>query len=295
MESDSMFRHLRMILPQNVRSLLRDVRAELLSIGLPVKKQFSQPLPEIEASRDISVVVAIRDSPSVLRVCLTSLGKYAPHSEVILVDDNSELGETRDIIAEFSERKHWKAIRNNGSMGHSRSCEAGARLATRPYLCLLNSDTIVTPWSWRGSQEAFEADSRIVITGPSTSYTPTVQAVPRAEYCRHYWSESQVCAFAQTYVSSRPARCWTDLSEVGGFAFFVRRRFWEELGGFDSNLPDYGNEFEFCRRASKQGWRIIWVANSYIHHLGHQSYKLERPRLLRRGLWAQTYIEKKHS
>jgi len=291
-----MFRHLRMILPENARSFLRDIRTALLSVGLPVKRDFPQPLCEIEASHDMSVVVPICDAPAVVWGCLASLDKYAPRAEVILVDDHSELDQTRNLIAEFSERNHWKTIRLDSRVGHSRSCEAGARLATRPYLCLLNSDTIVTPWSWRGSQEAFEADPRIGVTGPSTSYTATVQTVSRAEYCRHYWNDSQVFAFAQSYIDGQPAQCWTDLPEVGGFAFFVRRRAWDELRGFDSNLPDYGNEFEFCRRASKQGWRVVWTANSYIHHLGHQSYSsvLGRRGIVAKGLLSDAYIKRKH-
>jgi GT2 family glycosyltransferase len=93
-----------------------------------------------------------------------------------------------------------------------------------------------------------------------------------AELCRNDWTDSQVFGFAERYVSSQPARSWVDLPEIGGFAFFIRRTLWDEMNSFALHLPDYGNEFEMCWRASTKGWRVVWTKNSYIHHLAQQSY-----------------------
>lgn len=277
----------------SIRRRFRSARSAVLSIGLNPGRAYEQPREEAEGSKAMSVVVAIHDAPAILWRCLSSLENYAPRAEIILVDDSSELRETQLMIKDFCERNHWKVVTNSTSVGHSRSCEMGSRLATRQYLCLLNSDAIVTPWSWRGIKEAFDSEPEIGIAGPSTSYTPTAQAVLRAEYCRHYWNDGQIVSFASRYVGGRPARCWRDLQEVGGFAFFTRLSVWNELGGFDRSLPDYGNEFEFCRRAAKSGWRIVWVANSYIHHLGHQSYlsTFGEQGIAKRGLAAEAYVK----
>lgn len=58
-----------------------------------------------------------------------------------------------------------------------------------------------------------------------------------------------------------------------GFALFIRRSLWEQAGGFDQRLPDYGNEMELCRRIAEEGYRLVWIRNSYIHHFGQQSYR----------------------
>jgi GT2 family glycosyltransferase len=271
--------------------MFRQMRALILSVGLGDGNEFVQPEAEINAGEKISVIVAIHDAPEVLERCLRSLEKNGSRCEVILVNDGSKLQMTKDLINQFSCRNSWSVIQHETAKGHSRSCEAGAAVASRQYFCFLNSDTILTPWSWEGCCDAFDADPRIGIVGPSTSRSATAQVVPRAEHCRQYWNDSQVDAFAHKYTSSHRKRCWTELPEIGGFAFFVRRQLWDELRGFDLNLPDYGNEFEFCRRASKQGWRLVWVANSYIHHLGEQSYQTLG---LLQGLWAHDYIVKKH-
>ncbi|MGO9577741.1 MAG: glycosyltransferase [Terriglobales bacterium] len=224
------------------------------------------------ASASMSIIVAIHDAPSVTKRCLSSLERYATKSEVILIDDGSRMTETKDLIRGFSGRNGWTAIRNAEARGHSAACEAGARLASRPYLCLLNSDTVATPWCWRTIEQAFDTDARIGVAGPSTSASGNQQTLALAEYCRFDWNESQIYAFAKRQMTARSRPVIVDLPWADGFAFFIRRSLWQELGGFDPNLPDYGNEIDLCKRATNLGHRIVWVRNSYIHHLRHQSY-----------------------
>lgn len=271
-EFENLLVMIRKYIPESIKKRYRLIRAKLLSIGLTLCGTFDQPEDEVEASRDISVVVAIHDSPEFTRRCLESIEKYGANAEVILVDDASQLQETTDLIQNYEQRNGWILVRHKEPMGHSRSCEAGSRLATKPYLCFLNSDTVVTPWSWRACKEAFDSDPQIAVTGPTTSRASTKQTVRRAEYCRHYWTNNQICAFAERYISKQQPRSWVDLPAVDGFAFFIRRIIWEEFGGFDPRLMDYGNETELCKRLSKAGFRIIWTQNSYIHHFGEATY-----------------------
>jgi GT2 family glycosyltransferase len=280
-----------------MREIYRKSRSVVLSLGLPRGMKFVQPKDEQDASGDFSVVMPIFDPPPLAR-CLASVERYAPKAEVILVDDGSILSETKRIIKEYATRNRWITVQNKSSLGHSGATEAGALCATRRYLCLLNADTIVTPWSWRAAQEAFEADAKIAVTGPTTSHAATVQMVRRAELCRHYWSDSQVFGFAQKYVQSQPSRCWVDLPDIAGFALFIRRDVWERSGGFDPNLRHYGNEVELCKRILKQGFRIVWTRNSYIHHLGGQSYSNSAygvDFIVSSSQKAQDYIDRKHS
>lgn len=290
-----MYVELRKRLPDPIRRSLRRIKAEVLSFGLPRRGIFDQPASEVEASEEMSVIVAVKDAPEMTHRCLASLGQYAPQSQVIIVDDGSVLPRTLEIIGDFRARKGWMVVRHSESRGHSRSCEAGARLATRPYLCFLNSDTVVTPWSWLGAKYAFASDPRIGVTGPSTSLSGGQQTIPIAHYCRGYWNDAQIYGFALRLIATCGASSWVDLPWVGGFAFFIRRSLWEALGGFDPSLPDYGNEVELCKRVSKTGLRIVWTRNSYIHHFGAQSYGRngEEFLTLRRQL-ARRHIEEKH-
>jgi GT2 family glycosyltransferase len=227
---------------------------------------------DIQASATMSIVVAIHDAPEVTRRCLASLEKYAPGSEIILVDDASRLGETLDVIRDFSARNKWKVVRHVKALGHSEACRDGANLATRPYLCLLNSDTVVTPWCWRQIKEVFEQDQKIGVAGPSTS-RGGLQTLRWATVLSSSWDDNQICSFAKDLLTQCREPVVKDVACVTGFAFFIRRSLWEQVGGFDRNLPDYGNEVELCYRAAEEGYRTVWVRNSYIHHFGRQTYR----------------------
>ena len=262
---------IRKILPECIKEVCRRIRARLLSIGLSHAGPFALPDEEVVSSGDFSVIVPIHDAPEVTKRCLDSIELYSGRAEVILVDDGSRLQETRDLIRDYEHRNAWKVFTHDQPLGHSRACEAGSRLATRRYLCFLNSDTVVTPWSWCGAKDAFDADPRIAITGPFTSAACTKQNVRRAKWCRQYWTDNQIYDFARKLVSKQPAKSWVDMPDVDGFAFFIRRSVWDELGGFHPDLPDYGNETELCKRVLAKGYKIVFVKNSYIHHFGGAS------------------------
>ena len=168
--------------------------------------------------------------------------------------------------------------------------------STRDHVCLLNSDTILTPRCWAGVVDAFQSSSRIAVAGPMTSYTAGAQQIMRAYHCRHYWSDEQIWCFADRFVSRHRQEPIVDVSFVGGFAFFVRRTAWDELNGFDANLPDYGNETEFCQRAIQTGFRLVYTRSSYIHHLGNVSYGglFGTAAVQKRRLAAKSYIDRKH-
>jgi GT2 family glycosyltransferase len=262
----------RAAVPRAVIDAARPLWARVLSRGLSANRVYRQPPEHRLASAAMSIVVPIHDAPLVTKRCLASLERDATKSEIILVDDGSRIAETAHIIRDFSTRNGWKVIWNGEARGHSLACTAGASLANRPYLCLLNSDTVVTPWSWLAIEEAFETDPAIGVAGPCTSDSSNEQTLDIAKNCRLYWNDSQICAFAERLAADPPRPLMLDVAWVSGFAFFIRHRLWKELGGFDRNLPDYGNEDELCKRVTKSGYRTVWVRSSYIHHLGRQSY-----------------------
>ncbi len=267
---------LRRAMPAALRDVLREPVTRILARHatrhLPRDKEFDQPVEYAAASAYLSIIVPVHDAPEVTGRCLIGLQKYASKAEIILVDDASKLDETIELIDSFAERNNWKVIRHSKALGHSAACGAGASLATGTYLCLLNSDTVVTPWCWRPIVQAFEDNPDIGVAGPSTSFSGTPQSLPLAFSARFYLNDSQVCEYARRLLAPHLNAVLRDLPWVSGFAFFIRRSLWEQLRGFDRNLPDLGNEVELCIRVLRMGHRVVWVRNSYIHHLGGASY-----------------------
>ncbi len=292
---ESILKKVRRLMPERIKSRCRSVRAWLLSINLGSVGPFLMSPEEKIASASMSVIVAVHDALEDTKRCLNSLEISGGDAEVIIVDDGSRLQPVRDLLDEFCLRNDWKLVRHGKAVGHSRASEAGVAVSRRPYVCLLNSDTILTHRSWSGMLRAFGVSPQIAVVGPSTSHTATRQQVMRACYCRHHWSENQILCFAEKYVTKHRDEPVVDLPLVGGFAFFMRRDIWDKMGGFDKNLPDYGNEVEFCRRLTQDGFRVVWSKASYIHHLGARTYgqTLGIKAIRERCSEADSYIGKK--
>lgn len=282
----------------NIRSICRNLRARVLSLGISTKGDQTLTEVEREASKMISVIVAVHDGFEVTRRCLKSLERFGGEVEVVVVDDGSKLPEVHRLLSDTCSRQSWSLVRIESARGHSRACETGVAVSTRPIFCLLNSDAIVSPRSWYGVIRAFECSDKIAVVGPSTSETPTRQRVWRAFHCRRHWSDNQIYAFAEGYVTKHQSESIAELGVIGGFAFFMRRKYWDQLGGgFDENLPDYGNETELCKRLQKIGLRAVWTKASYIHHLGNATYgkSLGIIAINERCRQADSYIERAHS
>ncbi len=260
------------MVPLAIREKYRYLRACVLSLGLRGGGNHVMTLEERRASAFISVVVAIHDAPEVTDRCLRSLERNGGDAEVILIDDGSRLDRTREVIDQAIARNGWAVSRHATARGHSRSCEQGVKMAHRDYICFLNSDTVVTPFSWAGMVKALQTDPRVGVVGPSTSNASTRQKIRRAELCRLYWTDAQIDEFAFRHITRNQAAAPVDMEYVGGFAFMVTRAAWKESGGFDPNLSNFGNEVELCRRLNGRGYRTLWTRSSYIHHFGESSF-----------------------
>jgi O-antigen biosynthesis protein len=260
------------LLPGPIKNGLRKLRAQILLRDFQRHVNVEPSIEDNLASAAMSIIVPIHDAPVVTRRCLASLEAHASKAEVILVNDGSSLIETNQLIDEFVNRNKWKLVHHEKPLGHSAASEAGAGLANRPILCLLNSDTVVTPWCWGLVKKTFEQNPDVAVAGPSTSNSGNIQTLPVAGYLRDYWNDNQICDFAKRLTAECAEPVIAELAWVSGFAFFIRRNVWDQLGGFDQHLPDYGNELELCKRVTANGYRRVWVRNAYVHHLGGQSY-----------------------
>jgi GT2 family glycosyltransferase len=136
----------------------------------------------------------------------------------------------------------------------------------------------------------------IGVAGPSSSNTGNPQSIPLAEFLSPCWNDNQICDFGKRLLTNFQEPIVIDLTWVAGNAFFIRRSLWEQIGGFDQNLPDYGNEIELCGRIAEKGYRLVWVRNCYIHHFGRQSYRdvLGDEGIRERIRAAEIYISKKN-
>ena len=256
-------------LPQDWRQRIEQAYVRLLSMGIGELQVPTMTEDEITASRELSVIVPVHNAPDETQRCLQSLERFAGAAEIVVVDDGSVDLRARGIVDQFSARNNWKSHRNDKGNLHSAACMSGAGLATRPILCLLNSDTVVTQHSWALCVQALHEHPDLMAVGPMTSDGGIAQVAIRARRCRFSWSDDQIFWYAE-HLHRRHAAPWPRplRSFVTGSAFFVRRRDWDRIGGFAGCRPHLGNDVDLCRKLTADGGWLGVCAGAYIHHLG---------------------------
>jgi GT2 family glycosyltransferase len=65
-----------------------------------------------------------------------------------------------------------------------------------------------------------------------------------------------------------------------GAAMLARARAYEGIGGFDEDFFLYFEEADFCFRLRAAGWKIGWVSDASVLHLGGSSTPDARYRLI---------------
>ncbi len=150
--------------------------------------------------------------------------------------------------------------------GFSVAANLGASIGSGDLIAFLNPDIHLVP-GWAGETlAAFEWDTGLVIAGPRLD-----DGFPWPRDVAHNGIENWVC----------------------GACFFVRRSFFESVGGFDERFFFTYEETDLIRRAEQAGYRVRsqHVSDPVIKHIRHHTpfhdAELQKAGKLFREKWGQ--------
>lgn len=227
----------------------------------------------------ISLVICIHNALSDVMECLNSVWEKRTFPyEIILVDDGSDI-ETRQYVEKYAELTGCKLHRNDESLGYTKSANIGLRMSNSDYVILLNSDTIVTD-SWVEKMlTCFEQHKNTGIVSP-LSNAASYQSVPddkdsetgdwKINVLRNDMTVDMMALIVEKISKLR----YPSVPSLNGFCFMISREVINSIGYLDEvNFPKgYGEEVDYCIRASKEGFELRVVDNTYIFHEKSKSF-----------------------
>lgn len=214
------------------------------------------------------------------RECLQSLRKTAyGNYEVALVDNGSDDSSGFRLHEEFPEC-HF--IRNDDNLGYPEGNNVGIRYAMSKgadYAALLNSDIVVDPEYLRALVEVAESDQRIGIVGPKVLLYHEPNTIQSTGGKINWW-----LGRIKNYggIDTGQYDSIVERDYVYGMCVLIKRQVIERIGGLDPAFFFSTEEFDFCPRARKAGFRIMYTPKSRIwHKVGASVKKLgDRPKTL---------------
>lgn len=225
---------------------------------------------------DLSVIVVNRNTRELLAECLASLRAAADpvEVEVIVVDNGSTDGSVGRVREEFP---GVRLIENAENTGYAFPNNQGLAAGTGRYLLLLNSDTVLLPGALRRLVEFMDANPRAGACGPLLRFpdgrlqrscysTPSPRTVLAAMLTLdRRFPRSRLFGNDHTGFAHDRTR---EVEALLGAALLVRRETLEQVGALDERLRVHYNDFDWCLRIRRAGWRVYFVHDAeVVHHL----------------------------
>lgn len=228
---------------------------------------------------------------SLLEKFLPSVVENSHEAEIYVIDNAS----TDDSVAYLNSNfPSVKIIQNEGNFGYAKGYNVGIKSIDAEIICLLNSDVKVSHNWISPILNLFETDENIAAIQPKIlDYkNPTYFEYAGAgggfidnlgyPYCRGrvFWTleedKGQYNDLIQTF--------W-----VSGACMFVRKKDFEEIGGFDEGFFAHMEEIDFCWRLNNLDKKVFYCGQSTVYHLGGGTLKSSNPRKtylnFRNSLW----------
>jgi GT2 family glycosyltransferase len=204
-----------------------------------------------------SFVIVSYNTLPLTRAAVSSIARHAPgfSHEVILVDNHSTDNSATVLRQEFSD---LKIITHDQNHGFAAANNTGAKIAEGEWLILMNSDVELFAETIASLDDLLRRHTELdIVGGQLLNPDGSIQT-------------SVILSHRNFRFEERHQR--EELVEVAGIigAFMVvRRELWLKLDGMDEGFFFYGEETDFCRRATNAGAVIRWSPRfRVLHHRG---------------------------
>ncbi|MEA3015136.1 MAG: hypothetical protein QOD42_3681 [Sphingomonadales bacterium] len=215
-----------------------------------------------DTSPRVQIVIVNWNAGDLLGQCLESVAAHggALVERVVVVDNGST-----DGSADLPARPGLEVIRAGENLGFAKACNLGAKGASADYLLFLNPDAAIGPETLAravGFMES-EAASRVAVCGirlidEHGEVQRQVTDFPRP---RTIFTLKRMLADFD-HLHSRP------VDHVAGAFYLMRRRVFEQLGGFDESFFLYLEDGDLSVRTHALGWSVYYLAEASAFHKG---------------------------
>jgi GT2 family glycosyltransferase len=249
------------------------------------------PAGRPSANPKVAVVVLAWNGKSLTLACLESLEALRyENATVILVDNASTDGTAAEVRKAFGARV--AVVENRENLGFSRGNNIGIRKALdegADFVLLLNNDTVVDPALVGSLVEVIAGSDKIGIVGPKIYYASPPDKIWFAG------GEVFLSRGLSKHIGIRETDTGRydairDVDYVTGCALMARREVFETIGYLDPAFVAYYEDTDFCMRARRAGFRVVYVPAGKVWHkisasTGGQLGRAKISRKLRSGLF----------
>ena len=231
----------------------------------------------------LSIVIVNYNTEKLLRSCLESVyaGANGTPMNIWVVDNNSHDSSVPMVKSYFP---RVQVIENPQNVGFSKANNMVISRSCSDYILLLNPDTLIIGDAIERVVKFMEEHPNVGIAGCKVlNRDGTLQLAcrrsiptPRVAFFRlsglsRLFPQSKVMAeYNLTYTDPEQTH---EVGAVSGAFLMVRKKVVEEIGLLDERFFMYGEELDWCLRAKRAGWAVMYYPDAQIVHYKGESAK----------------------
>ena len=221
----------------------------------------------------VDIIVPVYRDLAATRRCLESVlhADDPIMGRLIVINDASPEPEVTDYCASLSADAKLVSITHESNQGFVASVNEGMCLAQDRDVIILNSDTEV-PEGWVTRLATVAQADRVASVTPFSN-NAAICSYPH--FCRDNPMPAghAVASLSELFTANNAGQT-IDIPTGIGFCMFLSRVAIDEIGDFDEAAfgRGYGEENDWCLRASAAGWRHLLCGDLFVFHAGGASF-----------------------
>ena len=223
----------------------------------------------------VDVIVPVYRGLDYSRSCIESVmsAKCLTRYRLVIIDDCSPEPLLVEYLNSLQESDRLIILRNAVNFGFVGTVNRGMMLSDNDVI-LLNSDTEVSDgWLDKLVWHAYFNNKKVGTVTPFSN-NATICSYPTIYGVRSLPPGESLSTINAAFIQAN-SRCSVEIPTAVGFCMYIRRSCLNEVGSFDEESfgKGYGEENDFCMRATSYGWKHLLAADTYVYHAGEVSFQ----------------------
>ncbi|MCQ9206668.1 MAG: glycosyltransferase family 2 protein [Omnitrophica bacterium] len=231
---------------------------------------------------DLSIIVVAYNVKDLVKKCLTRIRNSEDKlkKEIIFVDNASSDGTAEMIKIDFPEVVLVESTKN---LGFIRANNLAYEKVKGKFILLLNSDAFIEEDTLQKTINFMKTNQRCGVLGcrlvdingnlqPSARYFPTPWRI-FLSYSGIGYKFPDIPFLRGIDNMKWNHRSVREIDWVPGCYFLIRRDAIDEIGFLEKDYFLYYDDCDFCLRAKRKGWKVLFYPETEVIHLGGATLK----------------------
>ena len=224
----------------------------------------------------VSIIIINYNGGRLLKDCIDSIYREATTLPFdIWVVDNDSQDNSIEIIKQHY--PHVNVIENRTNIGFAKASNMVLLTSTTDYFLLLNPDTIICNQAIEkvvgymdqrtevgiAGCKVLNEDGGVQLACRRSIPTPKVAFFRLTGMSKLFPKSKLIAKYNLTYLDAGEPH---EVDAVSGAFLMIRKTVVDDIGKLDERFFMYGEELDWCLRAKKAGWKVIYYPDAEIIH-----------------------------